>query len=139
MPVEYKAFYDQSGFTGISRDLREFVVGDIGQTLWTLQLATLLVLLIACANVANLLLAQNIARTREFAVRSAIGAVRAHLIRQTLVETAVAALIGGVLGLAVAHGVLLVLREYAGSALLLANVDAILPWRTQALTLVVGR
>ncbi len=138
MPPEYKAFYEQSGFTGISRDLREFVVGDIGQTLWTLQLSTLLVLLIACANVANLLLAQNIARTREFAVRSAIGAVRAHLIRQTLVETAVAALIGSALGLLVAHGVLLVLREFAGSALLLANVDAVMPWRTQVLTLGVG-
>lgn len=138
MPAEYKAFYEQSGFTGIARDLREFVVGDLGQTLWTLQLATVLVLLIACANVANLLLAQNIARTREFAVRSAIGAVRAHLVRQTLVETAVAALIGGVLGLVVAHGVLLVLREFAGSALLLANVDTVMPWRTQLLTLAAG-
>lgn len=138
MPAEYRAFYEQSGFTGIARDLREFVVGDIGQTLWTLQLSTLLVLLIACANVANLLLAQNIARSREFAVRSAIGAVRAHLIRQTLVETVVAALMGGALGLVVAHAVLLVLREFAGSALLLANVDAIMPWGTQALTLAIG-
>ena len=138
LPADYKAFYEQSGFTGIARDLREFVVGDIGQTLWTLQLATLLVLLIACANVANLLLAQNIARSREFAVRSAIGAVRAQLVRQTLTETAVAALIGGALGLIVAHGVLLVLREFAGSALLLASVDAVMPWRTQLLTLAVS-
>lgn len=138
MPAEYKAFYDQSGFTGIARDLRTFELGDIGQTLWTLQLSTLLVLLIACANVANLLLAQNIARTREFAVRSAIGAVRVHLVRQTLVETAVAAVLGGVLGLLVAHAVLLVLREFAGSALLLANVDAVMPWRTQLLTVAIG-
>jgi predicted permease len=138
MPAEYKAFYEQSGFTGVAQDLHEFMVGDIGQTLWTLQLATVLVLLIACANVANLLLAQNIARTREFAVRSALGAVRAQLIRLTMVETAVAALIGAAFGLMVAHGVLLVLREFAGSALLLANVDPVMPWRTQLLTLVVG-
>lgn len=138
LPADYKTFFDASGFTGVAKDMREFSVGDVGQTLWTLQLATLLVLLIACANVANLLLAQNIARSKEFAVRNAIGAVRAHLIRQTLAETTVAALAGGLLGLLVAHGVLAILREFAGAALLLANVDAILPWPTQVLTLLGG-
>lgn len=138
LPADFKQFFDATGFTGKARDMREFAVGDVGQTLATLQLATLLVLLIACANVANLLLAQNIARSKEFAVRNAIGAVRAHLIRQTLAETIVAALAGGVLGLLVAHGVLAILREYAGAALLLANVDAFLPWPTQVLTLLGG-
>ncbi len=138
LPADYKVFFDASGFTAVARDMREFTVGDVGQTLATLQLVTLLVLLIACANVANLLLAQNIARSKEFAVRNAIGAVRAHLIRQTLAETIVAALAGGLLGLIVAHAVLAVLREYAGAALLLANVDAVLPWPTQLLTLLGG-
>lgn len=79
------------------------VVGDIGGTLWILFGAVVLVLLIACANIANLLLARSAAAARDFAVRSAFGASRWTLLRRSLVESAVLAGSGGLAGLAVAY------------------------------------
>ena len=138
MPAEYRTFFDAAGFTGRAKPLRDAIVGDITGTLTMLQAATLLVLLIACANVANLLLAQHIARTREYAVRSAIGARRVDLLRQALAEAVAVALAGAGVGLVVAHGVLALLSNLAGSTLLLRDLDPVLPWTTQVLTVVVA-
>jgi putative ABC transport system permease protein len=97
---KYPQTNDQRGTTLVP--LQEAMVGEVRQPLYLLTAAVALLLLIACANVANLMLVQSAARRRELAVRSALGADRYRLARQLLIEGAVLALAGGSAGVALA-------------------------------------
>ena len=100
------------------RPLKDDVVGDVGQVLWVLLGSISILLLIACANVANLLLVRTESRRQELAVRTVLGATRGHIARALMVESLTLSLAGGLMGLGLAYG---------GLQLLVAHGPANLP------------
>ncbi|MEN1728730.1 MAG: ABC transporter permease, partial [Pseudomonadota bacterium] len=102
-PVGVAEFWTNAGFGGRVVDYRSELISELRAPLFLLQIAVALVLLIACANVANLMMARVAARRRELSVRTALGAGKKRIVRQLLVESLLLAILGGAAGLVVAH------------------------------------
>jgi predicted permease len=98
--------FEQANFTPSLQPLKIDVIGDIGNVLWVLMGSIVIVLLVVCANVANLLLVRIEGRRQELAIRAALGAGRRNMIAGLLLETLVLGFAGSVIGLGLAHGAL---------------------------------
>jgi predicted permease len=135
--TEQGAYPPQMKFTAFAVPLDDEIRGGIRPAMWLLMGAVGFLLLIACANVANLLLVRGDARIREMAVRTAIGAAPDRLVRQLLTESVVIALLGAALGLGLASAGLRLLMTIDPTSLPpLAPVR--LDWTVVAFTLILG-
>ena len=117
--------------------LRDLVAGDMRGKVRMLSAVVALVLLIACANVASLLLARAVVRQKEIAMRSALGASRGIIFRQLLSESLIYALISGVAGAILGWGALLAIKKF-GAGQLPAGVPITVDWRVLAFTVMVS-
>ncbi len=136
-----RAMFDDLRLGPNVRPLAEEVIGDVGDVLWVLLGTVGLVLLIACANVANLFLVRAEGRQRELAIRRALGASWGQNTRELLAESVAVALVGGALGLALAEAglrALLALRPEGLPRLDEIGIDPVIVAFTLAISLLAG-
>ncbi|HET7306256.1 MAG TPA: ABC transporter permease [Gammaproteobacteria bacterium] len=127
-PAQLRKLAQGAGFTMGVRPWRDVLLGDRAATLWLLQGAVLLILLMTCVNVANLLLSRILGRSHEIAIRSTLGASRAVLARQLLGEALCLTVPGGIAGVALCWLALVFVAGSSfdsGSAMFSASLD----WR----------
>jgi putative ABC transport system permease protein len=127
LPIEFRTFSAPPGFSlkmledlriaPNLRTLKQEVVGDVGKVLWVLMGGVSMVLLIACANLANLLLVRAEGRRQELAIRVALGASRGRIAAQLFSESLILASLGGLIGIGLAYGALQALVAMAPSGL----------------------
>src|ERR1700723_2461155 len=108
---------DDKGWGAVVIPLHDDLVADVRPALLVLLGAVAFILLIACVNVANLALAKTFSRQKEIAIRAALGATSARVLRQILTETVLLALAGGALGLAYAHFEIRLIVAFLGDKL----------------------
>jgi predicted permease len=133
--AEFARFMQSAGFTVNTQPLRTLLAGDHSQVLVLLQLAVGLLLLIACANIANLMLTRLSAREKELSIRVALGAGRARIARQLLAEALLLAFAGAILGVVIA---LFGLQLVGASGLLADWIPLELDLRVLAFTVVLA-
>jgi predicted permease len=134
-------FYENWKITPDIRPLKQEVTGNVGNVLWVVMGTIGIVMLIACANVANLLLVRAEARRQELAIRAALGAGWGRIVRELLLESVLLGLMGGVLGVGLAYESLRLLVALGPVNLPRLNeisLDAWALWFTVALSLVSG-
>jgi len=132
---------DDKGWGAVVVPLREQLVGSVRPALLVLLGAVAFVLLIACANVANLMLAKTLGRRKEIAIRSALGASRGRVLQQILSESVLLALAGGILGLFIAHFGVRLISAFLADQLSLSrdiNLDGWVLGFTLAVSLLTG-
>jgi ABC-type antimicrobial peptide transport system permease subunit len=127
LPIAIRSFPAPEGFSPALlekaqiqpnlRSLKRDVIGDVGNVLWVLMGSIAMVLLVACANVANLLLVRVEGRRQELAIRTALGAGRARITAGLLFDSLILGLMGSLVGLAFAYGALRVLVAQAPTGL----------------------
>jgi len=127
LPIANRSFVVPEGFSAAMfekarirpnlRPLKKDVIGNVGNVLWVLMGSIVLVLTVACANVANLLLVRVEGRRQELAIRSALGATRSRIGGELLVESLVLGFLGSLIGLALAYGALRLLVAAAPAGL----------------------
>jgi len=136
-----RVLFENARFAPKLQPLKNEVVGDIGATLWVLMGTIGLVLLIACANVANLLLVRAESRQQELAIRAALGTGWGRIARELLLESTTLGLLGGAFGLALAYGALRLLVSMGPATLPRLNeirIDPLVLAFTLAVSLVAG-
>jgi predicted permease len=126
-------YYEKWRITPAFRSLKQLVIGNISSALWLVMATVGLVMLIACTNVANLLLVRAESRQQELSIRAALGAGRTRIARELLVESAMLGLLGGILGIGVAYGGLRLLVDF-GPANMPRMSEISLDWRSLAFT-----